>query len=98
MTPDTYSVAIERGPVPDGGEPCPNCDDATNLVEAVVTYITHDEPEYGGGRSTTDAEVCGDCVWHVIRGRHEPDDAAHLLLHPGAPIPPGVRDPLHPTP
>lgn len=91
MAIEIYAVAIERGTVGGAGEPCTNCDDETNLVEAVVTYMIADEDDDGRlVQAPTDIEVCGDCVWHVIRASHIGDAVPHILLTPDAPIPPGI--------
>lgn len=93
--PERLPVAIEYGPVVAAGLVCPNCGDPTNRIEAVVTLAVVEDGERGSVE--TDREVCSDCVWHVIRDEHVRDAAPHVLLAYGAPVPPGVHDPLAPT-
>lgn len=93
MTRETYSVEIERGPVPRLGEYCECCVAADPGIEAEVTIIIAED---GGRRAATTRECCLDCVWQVIDGEHVADAAPHVLLHPGVAVPSGVYDPLAP--
>jgi hypothetical protein len=88
-------VSIERGPVADYGRTCPECDDYTNPIEAVVTVAVVEDGQ--PGTVETDREVCLSCVWHVIRDEHAADGVARVVLAPDAPTPFGVYDPFAPA-